>query len=112
MNGKVDDKSDNESDDNSSDDEDENSTHPSIDKRLDALHERMDDETKVNKKHFLVSEEAFYFIQKIARFELVRMNLDGSISIEKINGRAFTYSTALKGILSGKELQEFTNSEL
>lgn len=75
VNGKVDDKSDNESDDNSSDDEDENSTHPSIDKRLDALHERMDDESKVNKKHFLVSEEAFYFIQKIARFELVRMNL-------------------------------------
>ncbi len=77
VNGKVEDKSDSEadSDDNSSEDDDETSTHPSIDKRLDALHERMDEETKTTKKHFLVSEDAFYFIQKISRFELVRMNL-------------------------------------
>lgn len=40
------------------------------------------------------------------------VNANGRISIEKINGRAFTFSTALKGILSEKELQEFTNSEL
>lgn len=77
VNGKVEDKSDSdsESDDNSSDEEDENSTHPSIDKRLDALHERMEEETKTSRKHYLVSEEAFHFIQKISRFEIVRMNL-------------------------------------
>ncbi len=57
------------------DEEDKASTHPSIDKRLDDLHDAIHDQDKKERKHFIVSENAFFFIRKVARFELVRLNL-------------------------------------
>jgi hypothetical protein len=71
-------KDDEESDDNSDEeesDEDKASTHPSIEKRLDDLHDAISEQDKKGRKHFIVSEDAFYFIRKVARFELVRLNL-------------------------------------
>ncbi len=55
--------------------EDKSSTHPSIEKRIEDLHDLMWDEEKKERKHFIVSKDAFFLVQKIARFELVRLNL-------------------------------------
>jgi Zn-dependent protease with chaperone function len=50
------------------------STHPSIKKRINAIHEHIGTSSG-EKVNFIISEEAFYYIRKIARYELVRLNL-------------------------------------
>lgn len=52
------------------------STHPSITeiKRLKDLHKHFGTDP-IKRKHFIISEDAFILVRKIARYELVRLNL-------------------------------------
>lgn len=50
------------------------STHPSITKRIKDIHKHIGSDS-TSRKQFIISENAFYLVRKIARYELVRLNL-------------------------------------
>lgn len=55
--------------------DDDESTHPNIEKRIDAAFEKLGDQKSQGNKKFVISEEEFYHVRNLCRFEGVNISL-------------------------------------